>query len=140
MVRDRGRSVLGWAARWGFAALVGLGVVAAICAAWTVDPPAEVPSFALQAETVYRLEVGTTVFVAIYLAAMALVLALNNKAFSEIGTSGVKAHGVGGEVQTEAIRRLQVNVKEVFRMVADLQENSERIDEKAATLNVDDNQ
>jgi hypothetical protein len=137
-VYGTGRSIIGWAARWGFAVLVGLAMVTAVCVAWTVELPAEIPSFALQAAAVYRLEVGAAVFAAAYLGAMALVLALNNRAFSEIGTSGVKAHDVSGKVQTAAIRRLQTDVKNVFRMVTGLQEKFERADRRAASMDSDD--
>ena len=79
------------AVRWGFTAMVAVAVAAGLAAAVTVSPPSEVPSFALQAVAVYRVEVGAAVFFGLYLAAMALVLATHNRAFTELGTGGVKA-------------------------------------------------
>jgi hypothetical protein len=57
----------------------------------TASLPAAVPDFALQATTVYRLEVGAACFIVIYLAAMALFLALDGGGFTEFGTRGLKA-------------------------------------------------
>ena len=57
----------------------------------TVTPPADLPSVALRASPVFRVEVGAAVFIALYLATMAFVLALHNRGFTEIGTSGVRA-------------------------------------------------
>ena len=53
--------------------------------------PAPVPSFALQAAAVYRLEVGAACFVVVYLAAMAFFLALDGRGFAELGTRGLRA-------------------------------------------------
>lgn len=39
----------------------------------------------------YRLEVGAACFAAFYLAAMALVLALDGRGFAELGTKGLRA-------------------------------------------------
>lgn len=77
--------------RWGFAAMVAVAVVAGLAAALTVTPPSEVPAFALKAVAVYRVEVGAAVFFGLYLATMALVLAMHNRAFTEIGSGGVRA-------------------------------------------------
>jgi hypothetical protein len=56
--------------------------------------PAAVPDYALQAATVYRLEVGAACFVVIYLAAMAFFLALDGRGFAEFGTRGLKAEQI----------------------------------------------
>jgi hypothetical protein len=77
--------------RWGFAVMVALAIAAGVIAAATVAIPADVPSIALSAVPVYRAEVGAAVFFGLYLAAMALVLAMHNRAFTELGTGGVKA-------------------------------------------------
>lgn len=42
----------------------------------------------------YRLEVGAACFAAFYLAAMALVLALDGRGFAEIGTQGLKVDDI----------------------------------------------
>ena len=79
------------AVRWGFAAMVAVAITAGAVAAATVATPADVPSVALRAVPVYRVEVGAAVFFGLYLAAMALVLAMHNRAFTELGTGGVRA-------------------------------------------------
>jgi flagellar motility protein MotE (MotC chaperone) len=56
--------------------------------------PQAVPDYALQAGAVYRLEVGGACFVVLYLAAMALFLALDGKGFAELGTRGLKVERV----------------------------------------------
>jgi hypothetical protein len=78
-------------ARWGFAAMVVAAIVGGFAVAVTVTPPAEVPAVALRAIPVYRVEVGAAVFLGLYIATMALALALQNRAFTEIGTGGVRA-------------------------------------------------
>jgi hypothetical protein len=64
-------------------------VVAAIAVglfiAVTVTPPTEVPTVALKAEAVYRVEVGGAVFLGLYIATIALSLALHNRGFTEFG-------------------------------------------------------
>jgi hypothetical protein len=81
--------------RWGFAALVGAAALAGLGASATVALPADIPGVALQAAPVYRLEVGGAIFIGLYLAAMAFVLALQNRAFTEIGTGGMRARSLG---------------------------------------------
>jgi hypothetical protein len=56
----------------------------------SVRVPDRVPDYALQAEAVYRLEVGASCFVVLYLAAMALFLALDGRGFAEFGTRGLR--------------------------------------------------
>jgi hypothetical protein len=73
----------------GVAAAIGLLVAAKVAI-----PPA-IPGIALQAEPVYRLEVGGALFIGLYLVAMAFVLALRNRAFTEIGTGGMRARSLG---------------------------------------------
>jgi hypothetical protein len=81
-------------ARWGFAAAVAVAIGIGIVAALTVAPPEELPSVALRAAPVFRVEVGAAVFSGLYLASMAFVLALHNRGFTEIGASGVRARGL----------------------------------------------
>ncbi|MBS1894007.1 MAG: hypothetical protein JST59_22130 [Actinobacteria bacterium] len=71
--------------------MVAVAIGAGIVAGATVTPPTEIPSVALGAVPVFRMEVGVAVFFGLYLAAMALVLALHNRAFTELGTGGFKA-------------------------------------------------
>jgi len=92
--------VQAWLSRWGFAALVCVAVVVSLVIGVTVDIPADIPSVALRAPALYRLEVGGAIFVGLYVVAMAVVLALQNRAFTEIGTGGVKAHDLSGVPET----------------------------------------
>jgi hypothetical protein len=80
--------------RWGFAVLVLAAIAVGFIAALTVRPPADVPAVALQAVVIYRLEVGVAVFFGLYLATMAFALALQNRGFTEIGSSGIRARGL----------------------------------------------
>jgi hypothetical protein len=89
-----GNRVLHWIARWGFAAMVGAAVVASLFAGVMVAVPSDVPAIALQAPAVYRLEVGGAIFAGLYVVTMAFVLALQNRAFTEIGTRGVRAQSL----------------------------------------------
>jgi hypothetical protein len=127
-----------WAARWGFGILIGLALVAAACVAWRLDPPARIPSIALQAAPVYRLEVGAAVFVAAYVAATALVLALNNRAFTEVGTGGVKAHDVGGPTRREMAQEQQQELLALARIVADLRRISPQGADEGNMIEPDD--
>jgi hypothetical protein len=68
--------------------MVGGAMVIAALVGARVPVPAEVPGVALQAVAVYRLEVGGAIFVGLYVITMAFVLALQNRAFTEIGTGG----------------------------------------------------
>jgi len=126
-VDGRRERLVGWLGRWGFATLVGAAAIAAVCVAWTIEPPAEIPSFALRAVPVYRLEVGAAIFGGIYLSSMALVLAFNNRAFTEIGTGGVKAQDIGSATpQDEAIRDQREISATLTQMVAELREEFRR--------------
>jgi hypothetical protein len=108
------------AVRWGFAAMVTLGIVVGVAAAATVALPEDIPSFALRATPVYRVEVGTAVFFSFYLATMALVLAMHNRGFTELGANGVRAQDLAAveDVASEdlalelmdEVRALQIQV------------------------------
>jgi hypothetical protein len=87
--------ITAWMARWGFAILVSVATVAGLIAGATVTVPAGVPGFALQSTAVYRLEVGAAIFLGLYFVAMAFVLALRNRAFTEISTDGIRAESLG---------------------------------------------
>ncbi len=92
-------------ARWGFAATVAVAIGVGLAPAVTVAPPADIPGVALQAVAVYRVEVGAAVFCALYLITLALVLAMHNRGFTEIGSGGIKAQGLSDLSQDElAIR------------------------------------
>src|SRR5882672_1824974 len=99
-----GRRAIDWLTRWGFAVLVGGGAVAASAIAWSVAPPAQIPSYALQAAAVYRFEVGAAVFLFAYFGSLTITLALKNRAFTEIGTGSLKAQNIGSAEQEKMIR------------------------------------
>lgn len=91
-------------ARWGFAVLVAIGVLAAGYAAWKVSVPQAIPDFALKSEALYRMEVGAGTFLGLYLIAMAFVLALNNRGFTDIGFNGLKAQDMANKSQQSAMQ------------------------------------
>jgi hypothetical protein len=94
-VRGAVDEITAWMARWGFAVLVSVASMAGLIAGATVAVPGDVPGIALQATAVYRLEVGAAMFLGLYFVAMAFVLALRNRAFTEIGTGGIRAESLG---------------------------------------------
>lgn len=96
-----------WIKDYGFAALVVVGAATAGCLAATVAVPDPVPYFALNAREVYRLEVGMVFFVAFYLSAMAIALALDGRGFAELGTKGLKA----GKIVDQAASRHQQGLR-----------------------------
>jgi hypothetical protein len=85
---------MAWISRWGFAALVAAAGLTGMAMGVTVALPSDIPAVALQAAPVYRLEVGGVIFLGLYVVAMAFVLALQNRAFTEFGTGGVKAQSL----------------------------------------------
>ncbi len=108
-----------WATRWGFATLVGIAAVVGVIVAATVAVPIEIPAVALRSMAVYRLEVGGAIFIGFYFVAMAFVLALRNRGFTEIGTGGIRAESLEEEMsrtlltQERALRVLFEKVNEM---------------------------
>lgn len=111
----------GWIEHWGFALLVALAALAAAYTACNVDIPAKVPDFALNAEAIYRIEVGAATFLGLYLVAMAFVLALNNRGFSEIGVNGLKAQDIANKAQQDAIQEHEKRLEILWRVVKTLE-------------------
>jgi hypothetical protein len=74
--------------------MVGTVIVTSLFVGVTVAVPSDVPAVALQAPAVYRLEVGGAIFVGLYVVTMAFGLALQNRAFTEIGSDGVRARSL----------------------------------------------
>jgi len=87
--------------------------------------PTPVPNFALKAAAVYRIEIGAAAFLGLYLISMALVLALNNRGFSEIGMSGLKAQDLANRGQQRAIEEHEKALESVSAMVAGIEEFTE---------------
>jgi hypothetical protein len=119
-MRENVKRAVGWIARWGLAVLVVSDAILGLWAGATVAVPADVPSFALQAAAVYKLEVGAAVFTGAYLVSLALVLAFRNRAFAEIGMSGIKVEeirsatweqGEGLGDLAEVVRRLREDLQ-----------------------------
>jgi hypothetical protein len=108
----------------------------------TAPLPAAVPDYALQAATVYRLEIGAACFVAIYLAAIAFFLALDGRGFVEFGTRGLKAEQIVRaadddeqvtlDEQTKATRGLEAALEDVEasleRAVDEISEQKQRLE------------
>lgn len=92
---ERRQEIASWLTRWGFAVLVGIAAMVGIVVGVTVAVPIEIPGAALRSGAVYRLEVGGAVFIGLYFLAMAFVLALRNRGFTEIGTDGIRAESLG---------------------------------------------
>lgn len=99
--------------------LAGLAVSAYLAASTTVPHP--VPAFALKAAAVYRLEVGAACFVAFYLAAMAVILALDGRGFAELGTKGLRAVEV-----TRTASNQQVSLSEQAQFNQDIKRSLEK--------------
>lgn len=66
-----------WLRIYGFPVLVLAALAGSAYLAASVRVPAPVPDFALQAEAVYRLEVGAACFLVFYLATLAIAFALD---------------------------------------------------------------
>jgi hypothetical protein len=79
-----------WFKSYGFATLVVASAAIAGYMAAAVSVPDPVPDFALRAREIYRLQVGSAFFVAFYLLAMAIALALDGRGFAELGTKGLR--------------------------------------------------
>ncbi len=109
--------MLAWIAHRGFAILVCLAVLAGTYAAWNVEVPSEVPDFALNAAAVYRVEVGAATFLGLYLVAMAFVLALNNRGFTEIGVHGLKAQDITEKTQRDVIQEHEKQLEVLWSIV-----------------------
>ncbi|HEX5527802.1 MAG TPA: hypothetical protein VFX44_11490 [Solirubrobacterales bacterium] len=115
-----------WFRNLGFPILVLAALVASGYLAATARDPDPVPSFALQAAAVYRLEVGGACFAAFYLAAMALALALDGRGFAELGTRGLRAAEV-----VRSTNEQEVSLSEQTKLNLEMEE---KLDETNAAL------
>jgi hypothetical protein len=116
--------------------LFALLVLSALCVAAylaaTSRVPARVPEYALQAEAVYRVEVGTASFSAFYLAVVAFFLALDGRGFAEVGTRGLKVEQV---VQLDD--RQEESLADQMKLVRNMGEDLEAVEAELGTA-VDD--
>ena len=131
-----------WLVRWGFASLVAVAITIGGLIAWMVTVPSRVPNFALKAAAIYRIEIGAAAFLGLYLVALAFVLALNNRGFSEIGTSGLKAQDIANRAQQRGIAEQKKALERINTMVGDLEdfteESIDNLNEKISELETDD--
>jgi hypothetical protein len=130
----RRQQISAWITRWGFPILVAGAVAAGLLVAVTAPVPVDVPSVALRAAVVYRIEVGAAIFAGLYLMAMAFVLALHNQAFSEFGTNGVKALDIADQGQQRAITEHESALRSVGAMVNSAQASIEDLDNRVNRL------
>jgi hypothetical protein len=102
--------------------------VAAVTAA-----PEPTPDFALRSAAIYRLEVGGAFFVALYLVAMAIVLALSGRGFAELGPQGLRAAEISGnanEAEEDVLKGLIDTNQELITKLATLQSPSRAEDKR----------
>ncbi len=118
--------MIAWLKSYGFALLVGAAIVAAAYLAIEVSVPSPVPDFALRAKAVYRIEIGAAAFAGFYLVAMAFVLALNGRAFSEIGVNGLKAQEIVNEKQQTVMKGQDRSIKALRRALQEIQTSFDR--------------
>jgi hypothetical protein len=117
-----------WLARWGFAVMVAAAIVVGFVVATTVSPPTEVPSLALRAVAVYRVEVGAAVFFGLYVATMAFALALQNRGFTEIGGGGIRAQDLTAVSEDAVVEDVAAELlAELFEEMEALQIQRERM-------------
>lgn len=128
-MRDGWEELKAWTARWGFSLLVIAAAAISLIAAVTVALPDELPGVALGAIPVYRLEVGGTIFVGLYLMAISIVLALQNRGFTEFGTAGVRSERL--DEMSEAVLAQEDSMDLLSQIVAKLSEpRHTRVDDR----------
>lgn len=104
---------------WGFAFLVAVVALGAGFLAWKVTVPHPVPAVALDAESVYRVEVGGAAFIALYIVVLFLVLALNGEGPRQLGTGGFKTGRIVRQTnqavrdQDQSIRKAELGISEL---------------------------
>jgi hypothetical protein len=121
MDERRSQGAMLWLERWGFAVLVAFAALGSILIAATVATPAEVPSFALQAAPVYRMETGAATFLGLYLLAMAVVLSFHNRGFTEIGMRGIKAQGLSGDADSRILTEQEGVIDKMKKAIEEME-------------------
>jgi peptidoglycan hydrolase CwlO-like protein len=111
-----------------------LSIVAAAVVAVEVSVATPVLRFALQAAVIYRVEIAAAAFLGLYLVAMAFALALNNRGFSEIGMSGLKAQDLAQRGQQRTFTEHEKALESVDAMVTVAQSSIEDLEERVGEL------
>jgi hypothetical protein len=119
-----------WLRDFGFPALVVANLVGSASLAASARVPDSVPDYALQADAVYRLEVGAACFVVIYLATVAFFLALDGRGFTEFGNKGIRAAEVVRAVANEE----QVATAMQLMFIHDMEKHLEDIEAAIRSL------
>jgi hypothetical protein len=108
-------------ARWGFAVSVAAAIAVGFGVAMTVTLPTDIPSVAIRAAAVYRVEVGVAVFFGIYVVTIAFALALRNRGFTEIGNGGIRAQDLAAVSDAVVAEAVSIELlEEVMDEVGDL--------------------
>lgn len=125
-----------WLKHYGFAFLVFVALACASFLAGSVAIPEPVPDYALQAEEIYRLEVGVAFFAAFYLALMAFLLALGGRGFAEFGAHGLKAQTVVAQRtrQQDALSRQREIDRQALARLEKLRKKLEQQEERLEQL------
>ncbi len=118
-----------WLENYGFVLLVFLALACAGYLAGSAEAPERIPDFALQAEEIYRLEIGGSFFIAFYLVAMAVVLAFTGKGFAEFGKQGLKAQRV--VVQQSPVSHQEKLDQRVLQKLRSLEQRLEKLERES---------
>jgi hypothetical protein len=121
--------------RWGFATLV---VIAAACGALVgalAEPPADLPGYALDSSTIYRLELTLAAFALVYVPLTTVFLAFQGRAFVKLtaGPASIEAEKVralraaAGEIQRTASLH-ERDIEDLLNAVEDLAVRMRRVE------------
>lgn len=109
-------------------AVVVVSAAALACAAGVASsPPASgAPGYALDSELVYRLEIGMVFFVALYLTAVVVRLALQGLTPSRLGTTSIDLPQVASSL-ADARDEARTASNDTADMLGELDDHEERI-------------
>lgn len=135
---SRWGKIAGWLEAYGFAVLVLLAIIAAAVAGLTATIPRDAPLVG-DSESLYSLLVGGVAFAVFYLGALAFVLALRGRGFTELGPRGVRANRVLRKKQQQALRRheeaiegLKTQLKQMSALTEALVDQTAKLEEELA--------
>lgn len=114
--------------KYSLALLVLLALACASYLGGSTAVPQPVPDYALQAEEIYRLEIGAAFFVAFYLATLTVMLALSGKGFAEFGARGLKATTVVTQ-QESSSRQGQID-RQILNKLTSHEQRLDRLEAK----------